>query len=160
MKKIVLCLLFIMTGCVVYAQKSYINMIAYYSGSSSNAYPNYINLSGDVPSEFKSTYSISEISIGDLLNQLSAYGYNVEFMCGEGIGLASSSNNSKLGIVYLLSKNSSNPSHVFERIAPEDNSDVHEVARYNLQGLPIDESEKGVQIIVYSNYTTKTIIKE
>ena len=35
-----------------------------------------------------------------------------------------------------------------------------EKGRYNLQGLPISENEKGIQIIVYSNYTTKTIIKE
>ena len=42
----------------------------------------------------------------------------------------------------------------------EEDADVHEVARYNLQGLPIHKNEKGVQIIVYSNYTTKTIIVE
>lgn len=153
-------MLFMMTCYAVYAQKSYINMIAYYSGSSSNAYPTMITLSGDVPSEMNTSYSTSEITIGNLLNKLSAYGYTVEFMCGEGMGMAGSSGQSKIGIVYLLSKNSSNPSNVIERIDSEDDSDVHEVARYNLQGLPIDENEKGVQIIVYSNYTTKTIIKE
>ena len=42
----------------------------------------------------------------------------------------------------------------------DDDSKVYEVARYNLQGMPIKESEKGIQIVVYSNYTTKTIIKE
>jgi hypothetical protein len=34
------------------------------------------------------------------------------------------------------------------------------VARYNLQGIPVKANEKGVQIIVYSNYTTKTIVVE
>jgi len=39
-------------------------------------------------------------------------------------------------------------------------SDAIEVARYNLQGIPISENEKGIQIIVYSDYTTKTVINE
>lgn len=38
--------------------------------------------------------------------------------------------------------------------------DVREVARYNLQGIRCAPSEKGVQIVVYSDYTTKTIIVE
>ena len=33
-----------------------------------------------------------------------------------------------------------------------------EIARYNLQGIQVNENEKGVQIIVYSNYTTKTVV--
>ena len=41
-----------------------------------------------------------------------------------------------------------------------DDEEITEVARYNLQGIPVSESERGVQIIVYSNYTTKTIIVE
>ena len=41
-----------------------------------------------------------------------------------------------------------------------DDQDVREVARYNLQGLPVDKDEKGVQIIVFSNFTTRTIIVE
>ena len=39
-----------------------------------------------------------------------------------------------------------------------EDEEVTEVARYNLQGLPVKEHDKGVQIIVYSNYTTKTVI--
>ena len=38
--------------------------------------------------------------------------------------------------------------------------DREEVARYNLSGRPCTPNEKGVQIIVYSDYTTKTIIHE
>lgn len=41
-----------------------------------------------------------------------------------------------------------------------DNTEVKEVARYNLQGMPVDTTEKGIQIVVYSNYTTKTVIVE
>ncbi len=36
--------------------------------------------------------------------------------------------------------------------------DADEVARYNLSGYPCSPSDKGVQIIVYSDFTTKTVI--
>ena len=38
------------------------------------------------------------------------------------------------------------------------NSDAEEVVRYNLSGHPCSPNDKGVQIIVYSDYTTRTII--
>ena len=40
------------------------------------------------------------------------------------------------------------------------NGDLDEVARYNLSGRPCRPNEKGVQIIVYSDFTTKTIISD
>ena len=36
--------------------------------------------------------------------------------------------------------------------------EAEEVARYNLSGHPCNPNDKGVQIIVYTDYTTKTII--
>ena len=38
------------------------------------------------------------------------------------------------------------------------NDDPEEVARYDLSGRPCSPTEKGVQIIVYSDFTTRTII--
>lgn len=38
--------------------------------------------------------------------------------------------------------------------------ETKEVARYNLSGRPCTPTEKGVQIIVYSDFTTKTVIVE
>lgn len=38
--------------------------------------------------------------------------------------------------------------------------EVEEVARYNLSGRPCKPYDKGVQIIVYSDFTTKTVIVE
>ena len=38
--------------------------------------------------------------------------------------------------------------------------EVEEVARYNLSGHPCKPYDKGVQIVVYSDFTTKTIIVE
>ncbi len=46
------------------------------------------------------------------------------------------------------------------RQVEEDEQEVYKVARYNLQGQQINENEKGIQIIVYSDYTTKTVINE
>ena len=40
------------------------------------------------------------------------------------------------------------------------NEDNEEVARYNLAGRPCSPNEKGVQIIVYSDFTTRTIISD
>ena len=40
------------------------------------------------------------------------------------------------------------------------NGEVEEVARYNLSGHPCKPYDKGVQIVVYSDFTTKTIIVE
>ena len=34
--------------------------------------------------------------------------------------------------------------------------DAYEIARYNLSGRPCSPNDKGVQIIVYSDYTTRT----
>ena len=44
--------------------------------------------------------------------------------------------------------------------AREYNGEVEEVARYNLSGRPCKPYDKGVQIVVYSDFTTKTIIVE
>lgn len=40
------------------------------------------------------------------------------------------------------------------------NGEVEEVARYNLSGRLCTANDKGVQIVVYSDFTTKTIIVE
>ena len=40
------------------------------------------------------------------------------------------------------------------------NDNVEEVARYNLSGRPCSPNEKGVQIIVYSDFTTRTVISD
>ena len=42
----------------------------------------------------------------------------------------------------------------------EVNDTSEEVARYNLSGRPCSPSDKGVQIIVYSDFTTRTVISD
>ena len=149
MKRILSLLLFMGLSAHMYSQKSYVNVVAFFDGSNMQSK---IYLSGDLPSGIESKYG-SSTSIGTVLNMLSGKGFEVEFMTGMG-GSSSSHRN----VNYLLSKKSSSYSGV--RSVQVDDAEATEVARYNLQGIPVSESERGVQIIVYSNYTTKTIIVE
>ena len=52
----------------------------------------------------------------------------------------------------------SNPSATRSIEIDDATTDAHEVARYDLSGRPCSPTEKGVHIIVYSDYTTKTLI--
>ena len=130
-----------------FAQKSYINVLCYHSEASDDEYSIY--LSGDIPDGMK--IRNNRASIGKILSQLSSYGYYVEFMTG--------TSTSSTSIMYLLSKNSGS-SHTRMETVSYDDEEVKEVARYNLQGMPISKYEKGIQIVVFSNFTTKTIIVE
>ena len=150
MKKSLILFCLFMACFSVYAQKSYVNVVAFFDGSSMQ---NNIFLSGDLPSGIESKYG-SSTSIGTVLNMLSSKGFEVEFMTGMGGGGTGSHRN----VNYLLSKKSSYHSGV--RNVQVDDEEATEVARYNLQGMPVQANEKGIQIIVYSNYTTKTIIVE
>lgn len=155
MKKVVLffCLLF--SSIYIYAQKNYITMRVYGTGDTPT-----VKLDGDIPVGMDNYIPNENGNHNDtgflgvtILNRLSEYGYEVEQMIPYNV----STQSIKIEIYYLLAKkSSSNPSNVRRVII--DDEDVTEVARYNLQGMPIYANEKGIQIIVYSNYTTKTVI--
>lgn len=136
-------------GCVAAAwgQKSYVNVVADHIYSS--IYQE-IYLTGDVPVGIKThydSYGSEAMTVGKVLNLLAKEGFVVEQMsCSAECE------------VILLSRIALDPEAVPHVIA--DDQEAVEVARYNLQGLPVNEDEKGVQIIVYSNFTTKTIIVE
>lgn len=154
MKKTIYFVLLFLASCLsINAEKSYVNVISKHSGLL-NEYPD-IYLSGSIPSNMDSRYYSSASSstnrkyVGDVLNMLAQEGFVVEQQ--------SACINSGLCQTFLLSKNSETPSRVVQSVKVDD-EDVVEVARYNLQGIPVKENEKGVQIIVYSNYTTKTVI--
>ena len=136
-------------GCVAAAwgQKSYVNVVAdhIYSSICQEIY-----LTGDVPVGIKThydSYGSEAMTVGKVLNLLAKEGFVVEQMsCSAECE------------VILLSRLALDPEAVPHVTA--DDQEAVEVARYNLQGLPVSEDEKGVQIIVYSNFTTKTIIVE
>ena len=150
MKQIIICLLALI-GAVgtMMAQKSYVNVVADHIYSS--IYQE-IYLTGDVPAGIKThydSYGSNAMTVGAVLNLLTKEGFVVEQM----------SCSAECEVV-LLSKIDQNPdTDNIPRITTDDQEAV-EVARYNLQGLPVNEDEKGVQIIVYSNYTTRTVIVE
>lgn len=102
MKKFFVLLFLMAIGTSVYAQKSYITVTAHpYSTSY------YINITGDVPSGidninyYDHQCETSYYSVGEVLNILASYGYEVEMMVG-GITMDSAPR-----VQYLLSKNSS-----------------------------------------------------
>lgn len=151
MKKIVFVFGLLLFSMSVFAQKTYLVL-----SKQSAQYSDYYILSGDIPSGMKYHMEAEDVApnsistkryegwVGYLLNKLVEYGFVVEQTTGSN---------------YLLSRtNGGAPNRVAKVVS--DDEDVYEVARYNLQGMPIPKTEKGIQIIVYSNYTTKTVIVE
>lgn len=147
MKRILICIVALL-GCIAaWGQKSYVNVVADHIYSS--IYQE-IYLTGDVPVGIKThydSYGSEAMTVGKVLNLLAKEGFVVEQMsCSAECE------------VILLSRLALDPEAI-PHVTVDDQEAV-EVARYNLQGLPVSEDEKGVQIIVYSNFTTKTIIVE
>ena len=149
MKKFLFTLFLTVLGTSAYAQKSYVTMVSYH-GYTSATQPN-IYLTGDLPSNVSEKYTSS--TTGDVINLLAASGFSVEH---HSMSCASSG----FYQTFILSKSSTSSPSKIERVTIDSNEEVTEVARYNLQGMPIGKNEKGIQIVVYSNYTTKTIIVE
>lgn len=151
MRKLIFTLFLMTLGTFAFAQKEYVHVKAVLEYS--NGYDD-VHLSGAIPSTMKIAYD--KATIGDVINMLAKEGFVVEQMtaCGVGYGTAS------ITECVLLSRNSSNTPSAIQRVQTSPDKEVTEVARYNLQGIPVSKSEKGVQIVVYSNYTTKTIIVE
>lgn len=102
-------------------------------------------LSGDVPSNMeKVPYNNYREYISKILEELSKNGFQLELFDAD-----------SHYEYFLLAKRKSGSTSV--RGISSDNEDVIEMARYNLKGMPVDKNYKGIQIIVYSNYTTKVV---
>lgn len=155
--------LFLMTlGTCAFAQKSYIYMYT----ASGHYSTDYVYLYGAVPSHLKSKYSYSDFGIDDS-SKYATIGATLNLLGNEGFSVEHANDvydhdSKMIRHYFVLSKLgvSDNPSNVIQRVEADNDEDVTEVARYNLQGVPVDQNEKGLQIVVYSNYTTKTIIIE
>lgn len=129
------------------AQRSYVNVVA--KNIYSSVYQE-LFLTGELPAGVRSHYDgygSEAMTVGQVLNLLSKEGFLVDQMSC-----------TTEGEVIVLSRIALYPGAI-ERVTADDQEAV-EVARYNLQGVPVDKDEKGIQIIVYSNYTTKTVIVE
>lgn len=139
MKRYLLFILFAVVSLVANAQKSYLFVRA--DVAENTLYT--VRLSGDIPASMQKKYNNKEI--GEIMNEISSLGFDMDYCFGGS------------SIYMIFSKGSSNQSSAIQKIEV-DNDDVREIARYNLQGVPVSENEKGLQIIVYSNYTTKTVV--
>ena len=102
---------------------------------------------------FDENYVVFRIAVDELV----AAGFTIEQSNGYGFG----TNSDAMLLVFSRESSGVDVTNI-QRVKPGVDADeeVREVARYNLQGIPVRKSEKGVQIIVYSNYTTKTVIVE
>lgn len=142
-------------GTFAFAQKEYVHVkaeVEAFTDSYTKKEYDRVHLSGAIPSTMKIEYGYGDKTmVADVINILAKEGFVVEQM-------QMSANSSTE--CFLLSRNSSNTPSAIQRVQTSPDEEVTEVARYNLQGIPVSKSEKGVQIVVYSNYTTKTIIVE
>jgi len=155
MRKLIFTLLLMTLGTFAFAQKEYVHVkaeVEAFTDSYTKKEYDRVHLSGAIPSTMKIEYGYGDKTmVADVINMLAKEGFVVEQM-------QMSANSSTE--CFLLSRNSSNTPSAIQRVQTSPDEEVTEVARYNLQGIPVSKSEKGVQIVVYSNYTTKTIIVE
>ncbi len=145
-----------------FAQKSYVTIYVDLDIPSNNWV--LARIGGDVPEGIRSSYnkSFDRLNEGQIINMLAAHGFQVESITGIGDGVGTNQSNNVHTALILMSKPAgNNDDSAIQPIAIGSNpGEAHEVARYNLQGIPVTKDEKGVQIVVYSNYTTKTVIVE
>lgn len=118
----------------------------------------YYYVEGALPSGVEGRYTSTNYSFADVINILASKGFEVEFFEAYGYGYSGSTGYTSNRRMVIMSKSGTPELGAIEEISTDDNTEAVEVARYNLQGIPVNENEKGVQIIVYSNYTTKTVV--
>lgn len=149
MKKYFLTVLFLIVSVCSFAQKSYLQVFFEYRNHSEYGYSYFY---GDKPSDVcRDLFTYDKI--GEILEKLTGKGYTLDFVTS----LSDATQSGAAGtIVYIFSKPSEVTNNV-RSVTIDNDEEVTEVARYNLQGLPVKKSDKGVQIIVYSNYTTKIV---
>lgn len=153
MKRISIILTLLVSGLVAMAQKQYVNIIA--SGQSAH---DGISLSGAIPAgmqDYYTSYYGNIVTLGDIINQLAQNGFVVERMSSD--CAVSSSGTLNYREIVIMSKAAAPEQDAIVPIGVTD-PNATEVAHYNLQGLPIDATEKGVHIVVYTDYTARTVV--
>lgn len=155
MKKLLLLGCMFAAAACAFSQKSYVV---------ATTYGDYIALSGDIPegidqgydsTDFGIKYGPASLWVGYVLNLLAEKGFTVE-------QANTTYGGDRIIYNYLLSRDAAaaDTSTPVRHTSADAGGEVREVARYNLQGRPVGKAEKGIQVIVFSNYTTKTVIVE
>ena len=160
-----------LASTMAFGVKSYVYMIQTSSGCS---------LWGDIPDGMDEFYPSYNTYIGDIINTLGNKGYvldkfdlevsaeshsssNAAYMQNERVQVAIMSRDGESDkVIANVTTSTTSPDSGTEVNAATRASEeaVTEIARYNLLGQKINGAEAGVQIIVYSDYSTKTIINE
>ena len=146
------CLLVCSVAC--WAQKQYVNIIA--TGKQAREG---ISLSGAIPAgmqDFYTSYYGNIVTLGDIINQLADRGFVVEHMSSD--CYAPSGGEPMFREIVIMSRAASPEQGAIEVVSGDNDPTATEVARYNLQGQPVDKHERGVQIVVYSDFTARTVV--
>ena len=134
----------------IYAQqKSYVSIYFNMNEPTSNWVS--ARLSGDVPVGMKNSYvaTYDRLTEGEIINMIALNGYIIDKAVGIGETYS----------LVIMSKNASNDSGAITNVnESNDEHDKTEMCRYNMQGYVVDAEEPGVQIIVYSDYSTEVKI--
>lgn len=107
-------------------------------------------VSGDIPASMKDYYAATydRLSDGELINMLANEGFTIDKIAAMG----------ETNCVVIMSKNSSSDSGIITKSADEQVTNAVEIARYDLQGRLVDDDCPGLQIVVYSDYSAKTVV--
>lgn len=136
------------------AEKQYVNIIA--TGKQAREG---ISLSGAIPAgmqDFYTSYYGNIVTVGDIINQLAEHGFVVEHMSSD--CYAPSGGEPMFREIVIMSRAASPEQGAIEMVTADNDPTATEVARYNLQGQPVDKRERGVQIVVYSDFTARTVV--
>lgn len=136
------------------AQKQYVNIIA--TGKQAREG---ISLSGAIPAgmqDFYTSYYGNIVTVGDIINQLAEHGFVVEHMSSD--CYAPSGGEASFREIVIMSRAAALEQGAIEVVSGDNDPTATEVARYNLQGQPVDKRERGVQIVVYSDFTARTVV--
>lgn len=154
MKRTILISLLLACSVACLAQKQYVNIIA--TGKQAR---DVISLSGAIPAgmqDFYTSYYGNIVTLGDIINQLANQGFVIEHLSSD--CYAPGNGEASFREIVIMSRYAVTPEEgAIQTVLPTD-PNATEIAHYNLQGLPVDANEKGVHIVVYSDYTARTVV--
>ena len=148
MKKILLSVAAAFALFTATAQRSYVSLYINMNAADSKWVS--ARVSGDIPESMKDYYAATydRLSDGELINMLAKEGFTIDKIAAMG----------ETNCVVIMSKNSSSDSGIITKSADEQVTNAMEIARYDLQGRLVDDDCPGLQIVVYSDYSAKTVV--
>lgn len=148
MKKLFLSIAAALALLTATAQRSYVSLYINMNGADSRWVS--ARVSGDVPASMKNYYAATydRLTDGDLINMLSAEGFSIDRIAAMG----------ETNCIIIMSKMGGDSGIITQAADSNSEGNGTEIARYDLQGRLVDENCPGLQIVVYSDYSAKTII--